>query len=152
MGIETREFHLGDLLSVTAGRILSPSGPDGIFALLSWMTGERLYPFQLARVAAEARVPLLAQHPDLAAVTVPDGMDSQDKLTAWLTGLAATLGETRAVAPLAPGEYTQADPVTELQALAPRAAAGLVIAPGPGSSRSAAPGPGGSRRAGLRVQ
>ena len=139
MSIETREFRLGDLLSVTAGGILSPSGPDGIFALLSWMTGEQLYPFQLARVAAEARGPLLAQHPDLAAVTVPDGMDSQDKLTAWLAALAATLGETRAVAPLAPREHTHADPVTELQALAPRAAAGLAIAPGPGGSRRTGP-------------
>ncbi len=52
----TRDFQLGDLLSVTAGRVLSPRGPDGIFDLLSWMTGERLY-FQLARVAVEAGGP-----------------------------------------------------------------------------------------------
>jgi hypothetical protein len=36
----TRAFHLGDILSVTTGCLVSPRGIAGVCDILNWMTGE----------------------------------------------------------------------------------------------------------------
>jgi hypothetical protein len=77
---------------------------------------------QLVRAGRECEGPLLAQHPDLAAVTVPefDHSSQESDARAWLADLIAVYGETREVGPLAPGQYTRVDPVDELvQAIGP---------------------------------
>jgi hypothetical protein len=112
----TKTFHLGDVLSVTTGLMLSPTGMDGIYEILNWMTGENLMTHQLPRAGDECIGPLLAQHPDLAEVQVPAGvLDTEATYRAWMDEQVARFGETREVAPLGGEEHAYIDPVTELR-------------------------------------
>jgi len=56
--IEKKEFHIGDVLSITHGRLVSPRHMDGIYDILNFMTGD-----QIPRATEECREPLLRQHP-----------------------------------------------------------------------------------------
>lgn len=114
----TRQFHLGDILSITTGRLVSPRHMDGVYDILNWMTGDNLMTHQLPRASRECEGPLLAQHPDLAAVEVPGsfGDDVQAGVDRWLAEQVALFGETREVAPLAAADHTYIDPITELRA------------------------------------
>lgn len=59
----TREFHLGDVLSITTGRLISPRGIEGVYDILRFMTGQDLFTHQLPRAMTEMKPRLLAQHP-----------------------------------------------------------------------------------------
>jgi hypothetical protein len=120
---ETRTFHLGDILTVTTGRLVSPRHIDGVYDILGWMTGEDLFTHQLPRAQDECQGPLLAQHPDLAAIEPPDdfGPDPKAGVEAWLAEQVTVHGETRPVAPLAAGEHARIHPLTELRQMRPDA-------------------------------
>lgn len=115
----TRSFHLGDILTITHDRLVSPRHMDGVYDLLNWMTGDNLFTHQLPRACDECKPHLLAQHPDLAAIQVPDfEAIRRDRVQAWVTEWlarqVALFGEYREVAPLASGDHTFIDPLTEL--------------------------------------
>lgn len=128
---ETREFHLGDILTITTGRLVSPRHIDGVYDILNFMTGDSLFTHQLPRGMEECQGPLLAQHPDLAGVAVPDdfGDDPETGVKAWLAEQVAVYGEMRAVAPLAADEHTHIDPFTEMRKMAPHAEIIGVVVP-----------------------
>ena len=132
--MSTRTFHLGDVLSITTGALVSPRHMDGIYDILNWMTGDSLFTHQLPRAADECQAPLLAQHPDLAAVTLPDDFGGKEGADAWLAEQVAVYGETREVTPLAPDDHTRMDPITELRKMAPHAEIITVEVPGDGAS------------------
>lgn len=119
MNTETREFHLGDVLSVITGRLLSPYGIDGVYKILNWMTGESLFTHQLPRVGGECSGPLLDQHPDLATVEVPEDLEGEQAVLMWLAEQMDRYGATRPVRRLAEDDHTRIDPVTELRMLRP---------------------------------
>jgi hypothetical protein len=117
----TKTFHLGDVLSITTGRLVSPRHMEGVYDILDWMTGDSLMTHQLPRAVDECQGPLLAQHPDLAAIEVPDdfgeGGHAEQAVSNWLAELAAAYGETREVTPLAEGEHARIDPIAELRTM-----------------------------------
>ena len=125
----TRDFHIGDILSVTTECLVSPS-LNGVYDILNWMTGDNLFTHQLPRAALECAGPLLAQHPDLAAVVVPADLD-KDTWRAWMDEQVATFGETRPVAPLAAAEHTRIHPLQELRMMAPDVPIIPVVLPRP---------------------
>lgn len=112
----TKPFHLGDVLSITTGRLVSPSHMDGVYAILNWMTGESLFTHALPRASRACRPALLRQHPQLAAITVPT-FDGPDAVPPWLAEQVARFGEWLDVAPLAPGDYEARNPIAELRAM-----------------------------------
>lgn len=116
---ETRDFHLGDILSITTGLLVSPRHIDGVYDILNWMTGDNLFTHQLPRARDECRQPLLEQHPDLVDVQVPDKFDGEEHVMEWLAEQVERYGETRPVAPLDPVDHTRIDPFDELQMKAP---------------------------------
>jgi hypothetical protein len=61
-----KRFHIGDLLSVTDGRLLSPNHVQGVIELLSHMTGDSLMTHQLP-LAADAMEPELHSAEEVAA-------------------------------------------------------------------------------------
>jgi hypothetical protein len=116
---QSRAFHLGDILSVTTGRLVSPTHMSGVYEILNWMTGESLFTHQLPRAARECAAPLMKQHPDLADVEVPDEFADEAHVKTWLAEQIERLGETRFVAPLAPADHTRIDPITEMRMIRP---------------------------------
>lgn len=125
MGV--RSFHLGDLLTITTGLLLSPRGMEGVYDILDFMTGGSLFTHQLPRAADECKPSLLAQHPCLGSPEVlaeaerfgaeieglADRAECERRLNAWLAGMAAVHGETFAVRADPPGSHPAIDPVTE---------------------------------------
>jgi hypothetical protein len=134
--VTTKTFHLGDILTVTTGRLVSPRHVEGVYDILNWMTGDNLFTHQLPRAMDECRGPLLAQHPDLAGVTVPeefgDGSPESARraVDSWLAEQVAVYGETREVEPLHEGDHTRIDPMTEFAIVAPHAQVIPVVVPG----------------------
>lgn len=128
---ETRPFHLGDILSITTERLVSPRHIDGVYDILGWMTGESLFTHQLPRACGECQGPLLAQHPDLAAITPPEdfGDNPEEGVARWLAEQVAVYGQTREVAPLADGEHTRIDPLAEMRMIRPDAEIVAVVVP-----------------------
>jgi hypothetical protein len=115
----TRTFHLGDILSITTGRLVSPRHINGVYDILNWMTGDNLFTHQLPRACDECEGPLLAQHPDLAAIIPPETFGDEEAVFGWLAEQVAIYGETREVAPLAAGDHTHINPLTELRQMRP---------------------------------
>jgi len=61
-------FHIGDVLSITTGRLVSPSHMDGVCSILAFMTGDdNLFTHALPRVADECKPWLRVQYPQLFA-------------------------------------------------------------------------------------
>jgi hypothetical protein len=86
-----RLFHIGDVLSITSGVLLSPRGLTGVKELLSYMTEEDLSLYELT-AAAEACAPILrAQFPTLAAEFIPK-FDHSSEALAWLESLESVTG------------------------------------------------------------
>lgn len=117
--MSARAFHLGDLLSVTTGALVSPRHIEGVQDLLGFMVGdEQLMPHALPRAGEACAPALLEQHPDLAAIETPtfsgfgDNGSAKAAVEAWLAVQVELYGETREVVPLA--EYAHLDPITEL--------------------------------------
>jgi len=115
----SRPFHLGDILSVTTGLLVSPGRIAALHELLDFMTNDQLFTHQLPRAAGECKPELLRQHPDLANVPVPDAFRGEDHVNVWMAEQVERYGETREVAALKPGDHTRINPLDELAMLHP---------------------------------
>ncbi|MET8648467.1 DUF7736 domain-containing protein [Nocardia aurea] len=122
---ETREFHIGDILSVTSPHLVSPNHIMGVWNLLAWMTGEEPRRHQMPRFARECDASLREQFPDLAALDVPSGLDSEEKVLFWLGAQESEHGTRRMVAKLALDEHASIDPDAELSMLQAKARAAM---------------------------
>ena len=78
--IQMKKFHLGDVLSIITGRLVSPRHIDGVYAILHFMTDDNVFTHAIPRVIAECKPYLVKQFPQL----------DSSKMDAAL----ATLGET----------------------------------------------------------
>lgn len=139
---EPRQFHIGDLISITDGHLLSPQGLRGVKELLEYMSGEEnLLPMAWPRVADEVEPYLTKQFPVIAALRVPaticgcgsrkdtkcedwPGYPSEKEakvarqraLYEWGERMAAEHGEWHTVQPLPPGVHQRLSPIEELLA------------------------------------
>ena len=77
-----QRFHIGDVLSIVADRLVSRDGFQGLERALSYMANEDIYTHQISRVMLEARAAILAVYPSLAEVVVPDDIDETHRR--WL--------------------------------------------------------------------
>lgn len=110
--LKVRSFHIGDVLSVTGDKLVSPRLIGGVYDILNFMTGDSLFTHQLPRACRECRPALLKQHPQLASVD--DSGVTGETWKAWLDEQIARFGETLPVEPLAEHEHEFIDPVSEL--------------------------------------
>ena len=117
--MSTKTFHIGDILSITDGHLVSPRHIDGVYDILNWMTGESLFTHQLPRASRECRPSLVEQFPDLAAVVYPTGLTKPEQVWEWLADVEAKYGATREVTPLAVEDHTSIDPIAELKMMRP---------------------------------
>ena len=109
---ETKRFHIGDILSMITGRLVSLDHMNGLHIFAEWLAGEPVWTHQLPRVMDEAGPHLREWFPDLAAADVPEDLKSVEAVAAWL----ATLGEQwRDVPHLPAADHAQINPILELQ-------------------------------------
>lgn len=81
----SRQFHISDVLSITTGRLVSARHMDGIYDILSFLTGDSIYTHQIPRVMREVKPWLRQQYPLLFPENPP--------VKALLDGLTASLAE-----------------------------------------------------------
>lgn len=107
-----REFHIGDILSVTHDCLLSPRRMEGVYDILGYMSGEHLFTHQLPRVAREAQPVLRAALPFLDEIDLSDV--NAENYQARLQDIIAKHGEMHPVPTLTDGQHERIDPLSEL--------------------------------------
>lgn len=110
--MESRQFHLGDVLSITTGVLMSPRHMEGIYDILNFMTQDTLFTHQLPRARKECAPHLLRQHPHLAGITI-EGV-TKENFKQVLEKMCAEYGETLLVTQLPDHAHEYIDPVSEL--------------------------------------
>lgn len=112
----TCEFPLADALTITTGKLLSRRHMDGVYKILNFMTQDSLFTHQLPRACEAMQPVLLDQHPWLAELNPPDGIDKA-ALLAWLTDVESRYPGS-VVVTAAPERWQRRDPLAELDQLA----------------------------------
>jgi len=117
-----REFHIGDILSVTGEALVSPRHINGVADLLAFLTDDdTLMTHQLPRVAREAAPFLREQFPDLNGIEFPTGIipagatmdEAKVAVMGWLDTVVAEHGETRVVARMPAEHHARIGPINE---------------------------------------
>jgi len=107
-----RSFHLGDVLSITTGRLVSPRHIEGVYDILNFIFGTDHFTHQLGRASETAKPWILQQHPALVAVDV--STCNSECWQGWLTMQIAVHGEYLPIKAI-PGEFAERqDPMAEL--------------------------------------
>ena len=99
--MQTKKFHLGDVLSITTGWLVSPRGMGGVQDILDFMTGDNLFTHQLPWVRCKPY--LLEQFPQLAEVDA-SGVNIENHRR-WLAEQVAKYGEEFEVKPIPKGAH-----------------------------------------------
>lgn len=108
---ETKQFHLGDILSITTGRLVSIDHMSGVYNILNYMCQDDFYTHQLPRASDECKPYLLEAFPQLAEV---DANGNITDWSAWLDEQVAIYGEFHAVRPIHQEDHEAIDPLEEL--------------------------------------
>lgn len=95
----TKEFHLGDILSITTGYLVSPDHIDGIYEILDFLTGDELMSHQLPLAVTAVESALFEQLPFLRNIVIEKGFkfEAPEEVTWWLEDLTQTYGEYHTV-------------------------------------------------------
>lgn len=114
--MNTKTFHVGDILTITTGLLVSPTHMEGAYKILDWVTDDTLFTHQLPRASRAAEPYLRKWFPDLAAVDTPvfSEDDAELEVAEWLDKIVAQHGETREVPQIPEGAYTHINPLQEL--------------------------------------
>lgn len=128
MSTETKTFHIGDILSITTGALVSPRHIGGVYDILGWLVDESLFTHQLPRVARECEGFLAETFPDLPT-EAPDFHESEAEVFAWLDRMVTEHGETRDVPRLPKIDHTPINFLTELKLMRPDAEVLVMIDP-----------------------
>jgi hypothetical protein len=109
---QIRQFHIGDILSITTGHLVSPRHIEGVYDILNFMTRDNLFTHQLPRASRECAPHLLRQHPMLDHVDA-SGVNA-DNWRAWLDAQIVKFGLTLPVEPVPEHVHEFIDPMSEL--------------------------------------
>lgn len=112
MNQKQKLFHLGDILTVTTGKLVSTRHIDGVYDILNFMTRDNLFTHQLGRASNECKPALLEQHPQLATVTGDDV--TPENFKAWIEAQCSEFGEQLMVQQLTEHAHEVIDPLNEL--------------------------------------
>lgn len=88
----SRRFHIGDILSVTTGKLTSPRGMDGIDDILGYMTEDSPFTTQLGRFAEECTPHLERQLGEtIRHYQVPETVTDSLSLYKWLNSITESM-------------------------------------------------------------
>ena len=110
-----KRFHLGDILSITTGRLVSPRHIAGVYDILNYMTGDDLYTHQLPRASRECRPFLIEQMPWLEEITGDDV--TVENWEGWLWEQVKQYGLLHSVIPIPTEAHEVIDPIEEKRTL-----------------------------------
>lgn len=110
--MQSKQFHLGDVLSITTGILMSPRKMDGVYDILNFMTQDDLFTHQLPRACKECAPFLLEQHPQLKGIVI-EGVTAEN-FNQRLEDLCAQYGETILVNTVPKHAHEVIDPESEL--------------------------------------
>ena len=99
---EVKVFHLGDILSITTGVLLSPRYMDGVYELVRYLTGYEPRIDQLDEAMVACRIYLIDRHAGLEGIDT--GNVDFETWRAWLDVQVQRLGEFIEVTRPLPGE------------------------------------------------
>lgn len=100
--ITTRDFHIGDILSVTTGALLSPRGMDGLRDIMGFLADSKLGGDKVLLILhGPCTQSLLAQHPQLVGVILDTPLEP-DQVAKYVAGRAREFGEFLPVTPFVP--------------------------------------------------
>ncbi len=111
----TKQFHIGDILSITTGRLISPRLIEGIYDILNYMTGDTLFTHQLPRASRFCAPYLIRQFPQLKDADA-EGI-TKDNWKEKLNGFVKQYGEFLDVETLPKGTYGHIEPISELETM-----------------------------------
>lgn len=80
--MKKKTFCLGDVLSITTGRLLSPRHIEGVYDILNFMTDDNLFTHQLPRASKKCAPFLLKQFPELEQAGSVENTARLDELLA----------------------------------------------------------------------
>jgi hypothetical protein len=112
MGKQEQRFHIGDVLSIVADRLVSRDGFHGLERALDYMADEHIFTHQIPRVMLEARAAIVAVYPSLAEVVVPDDID-ESTVHDWLHEQARRYGEFLRLPRMSVDQHERIDPYSE---------------------------------------
>jgi hypothetical protein len=129
----TRDFHLGDILSIVGERLVSPKKMGAIYEILNYMTGDNLFTHQLPRANRECAPWLVRQHPVLGSDETKAAFDELDQLIEspdrqkpvpeivheWLAAQVKRIGETLPVEPIPMDDRDRVNPIEEAERMFP---------------------------------
>jgi hypothetical protein len=111
-------FHIGDILSISTGILVSKRKMDGVYEILNWMLSDNLFTHQLPRAAEQVRPELLKQLPWLSEIEDPwwtkEGAPkpTYDQCMEWTTEQAIKYGTFHRLTPLS--DPVHINPLVEL--------------------------------------
>ena len=79
--MDSKLFHIGDVISVATGRLVSPRHMTGVCDILQFMCDESPFSHQIARFIRECEPFILCQYPQFA---LPAFQPALDELDTWL--------------------------------------------------------------------
>lgn len=111
---ELRWFDVGDILSVTDGRLLSKRHMQGVYDILNYMTKDSLFTHQLPRASEVCRPYLREQHSDLVITDIPEFTGDEEEQLKILNEWLEQFGPPRLVQCLPAGVWNHINPIEEL--------------------------------------
>lgn len=125
--MQKRQFHIGDVLSITTGRLVSPRHIDGVYDILNFMTGDDVFTHQLPRASDECKPYLVGQFPQLARAEMDSALaelddalksktgkaDAEKIVASWLAKQVAKFGEMFEVKPIPTDAHEVKNPIAE---------------------------------------
>jgi len=125
---DTQAFHIGDLLSISTGALVSPEHIGGVYKILNHLTGDNLMTHQLPLACNAVRPDLIQQHPWLANITAPEFTGGEPQVKAWVEEQGAEHGFLHPLTPV-PNSWGTHDPITDLFNMKPDAQVVVVEVP-----------------------
>lgn len=115
----TKNFHIGDILSITTGVLCFPNLMRGVYDILNFMSNDSLSTVQLGRVADEAKPYLLEQFPWLKSITKDQvaGKTNAQRIDE----LSKIHGEYHAVRPMHLEDHEQLSEIEDIKRIRPDA-------------------------------
>jgi hypothetical protein len=111
-----KQFHIGDVLSITTGYLVAPGHAGARYQILEFMTGDELMSHQLGQAQETCAAWLLCQFPQLrdAAQSAPAGSRDENDWFAWRDAQEQAHGTWFDVEDLPAGVWASRDRLIEL--------------------------------------